>query len=266
MSTNTMERFSLKNKVALMTGAGGLYGKPSAYALCEAGAKLYMGVRSMDKAEKMVEDMREKGFEVEAIAYDQGSEESIKNLVNEVVNKEGRIDIFINAARVPGGSGGWEQNEEGHELSTRINSLGFLLITRLVGNVMIKQCSGVMVFFGSMMGSIGVEPRNYDGFPDMRRGGFGHDYFFNKSGLIAFTRQAASYYGRYGIRVNCLSPGGILSERTPSKFVENYSKHTILKRMANDDDVKGVIVFLASEASSYITGANILMDGGYTAI
>jgi NAD(P)-dependent dehydrogenase (short-subunit alcohol dehydrogenase family) len=155
---------------------------------------------------------------------------------------------------------------EGHVPAVTINSLGFLLITRLVGEVMIQQRSGVIINFGSMMGSIGVEPENYAGFPDMREGGFGHDYFFNKSGTIAFTRQAASYYGRYGIRVNCLSPGGIKSERTPAEFVKNYSKHTILDRMADEDDIKGCIVFLASEASSYITGQNILMDGGYTSI
>lgn len=263
---NTMERFSLKNKIALMSGGGGLYGKQSAYALCEAGAKLYMAARSLDKAEKQVREMRKQGLDVEFIAYDQGSEESINNVVSHVMDKEGRIDILVNAARVPGGPGGWEQTEEGHQLSTKINSLGFLLITRLVGEIMIKQRSGVIINFGSMMGSIGVEPRNYDGFPDMRAGGFGHDYFFNKSAIAAFTRQAASYYGKYGVRVNCLSPGGLQSERTPEEFVKNYSKHTVLNRMANDDDVKGVVVFLASEASSYITGQDILMDGGYTSI
>lgn len=263
---NTMERFSLKNKVAIITGGESLYGKHSSYALCEAGAKLYMACPFLDKAEAVANEMKSQGLDVTPVYYDQGSEDSINSLVNMVMKKEGKIDILVNAARVPGGPGGWEQTEEGHQLSTRINSLGFLLITRLVGDVMIKQHNGVIINFASMMGLIGVEPTNYDGFPDMRVGGFGHDYFFNKSGIIAFTRQAASYYGRYGIRVNCLSPGGVKSERTPEKFVDNYSKHTILNRMANDEDVKGVIVFLASEASSYITGVNIPMDGGYTEI
>ncbi len=263
---NTMERFSLKGKTALITGGGGIYGKQSAYALCEAGAKLYLTFRSLEKAEAQVKEMQGKGFDVTAIPYDQSNEESIRSVVQTVANQETGIDIFVNAARVIGGSGGWEQTEEGHEPSIRINSLGFLLVTRLVGDSMIKQRSGVIINFGSMMGSIGVEPRNYDGFPDMRVGGFGHDYFFNKSGMIAFTRQAASYYGRYGVRINCLSPGGIQSERTPEDFVHNYSRHTVLNRMANDDDIKGVVVFLSSEASSYITGQNIIMDGGYTCI
>lgn len=263
---NTMDRFSLNNKIALITGGESLYGKHGSYALCEAGAKLYMACPFLDKAEAVASEMRAQGLDVTALYYDQGSEESMHKVVKEIMEKEGRIDILINAARVPGGPGGWDQTEEGHQLSTKINSLGFLLITRLVGEIMIKQNSGVMINFASMMGLIGVEPRNYEGFPDMRTGGFLHDYFFNKSGIIAFTRQAASYYGRYGIRVNCLSPGGVQSERTPADFVKNYSKHTILNRMANDEDVKGVVVFLASEASSYITGINIAMDGGYTAI
>lgn len=263
---NTMERFLLKNKVAIITGGESLYGRHSSYALCEAGAKLYMACPFLDKAQAVAAEMRGQGLDVTPVYYDQGSEDSIHNIVNEVMSKEGRIDILINAARVPGGPGGWEQTEDGHQLSTKINSVGFLLITRLVGDIMIKQKSGIIINFASMMGVIGVEPRNYEGFPDMRTGNFSHDYFFNKSGIIAFTRQAASYYGRYGIRVNCLSPGGLRSERTPEAFVENYSKHTVLNRMANEEDIKGVVVFLASEASSYITGINLIMDGGYTAI
>jgi NAD(P)-dependent dehydrogenase (short-subunit alcohol dehydrogenase family) len=261
-----MDRFSLKNKVAIITGGESLYGKQSSIALCDAGARLYMACPFLDKAEAVCSEIRAAGGDIRAIYYDQGSEDSINSVVNEVMKNEGRIDILVNAARVPGGPGGWEQTEEGHELSTRINSLGFLLITRLISNIMIKQKSGTIINFASMMGSIGVEPRNYDGFPDMREGGFGHDYFFNKSGILAFTRQAASYLGKYGVRMNSLAPGGIQSERTPAAFVVNYAKHTVLGRMANDDDVKGVIVFLASDASSYLTGMNIPMDGGYTSI
>ena len=261
-----LDRFSLKNKIALITEGDSLYGKHSSYALCEAGAKLYMACPSQEKAQALVSRMKEQGLDVVSIYYNQGIEESIHNVVNEVMAKEGRIDILVNTARVLGGPGGWEQTGEGHQLSTKVNSLGFLLITRLVGDIMIQQRGGVIINFTSMMGMIGVEPRNYDGFPEMQTGGFGHDYFFNKSGIIAFTRQAASYFGKYGIRINCLSPGGVQSERTPARFVANYSKHTVLNRMANDEDVKGVVVFLASEASSYITGMNIVMDGGYTAI
>lgn len=263
---DTMERFSLKGKIALITGGGGQYGIHSAHALCEAGARLYLAARTMEKAAVMLEDMRGRSYDAHILPYDQGSEGSIKSVIEEIVKREGRIDILVNAARVIGGKGGWEQTAEGHGPAVAINSLGFLLITRLAGEVMIRQGSGVIINFGSMMGSIGVEPENYAGFPDMRKGGFGHDYFFNKSGMIAFTRQAASYYGRYGIRVNCLSPGGIKSDRTPAEFVKNYSKHTMLNRMADDDDIKGCVVFLASDASSYITGQNILMDGGYTSI
>ena len=95
--------------------------------------------------------------------------------------------------------------------------------------------------------------------------GWAPDYFFHKGGMINFTRFCASYFGRSNVRVNCVSPGGLLSEQHPAQFVQNYSERTQLGRLGNDEDLKGIIVFLASDASLYITGANIPVDGGYTA-
>jgi NAD(P)-dependent dehydrogenase (short-subunit alcohol dehydrogenase family) len=91
------------------------------------------------------------------------------------------------------------------------------------------------------------------------------DYFFHKGGMINFTKFVAAYYGKSNVRCNCISPGGIESSATPLKFVQRYSDRTFLHRMANDTDLMGTIVFLASDASLYITGTNIPVDGGYTA-
>jgi NAD(P)-dependent dehydrogenase (short-subunit alcohol dehydrogenase family) len=91
------------------------------------------------------------------------------------------------------------------------------------------------------------------------------DYFFHKGGMINFTRFAAGYYGSKNVRCNCISPGGFRNEKTPGVFAKRYSKRTFLGRMANEEDMKGIIVFLASDASLYITGSNIPVDGGYTA-
>ncbi len=91
------------------------------------------------------------------------------------------------------------------------------------------------------------------------------NYAFAKGGMINFTRYAASYYGRFGIRVNCISPGGFQTDQ-PDIFIENYAKQSLLGRMATDDDIKGAAVFLASDASAYITGHNLKVDGGWTAI
>jgi NAD(P)-dependent dehydrogenase (short-subunit alcohol dehydrogenase family) len=94
--------------------------------------------------------------------------------------------------------------------------------------------------------------------------GWAPDYFFHKGGIINFTRFLASYYGRFNVRCNCVSPGGITNAQ-PEAFVKQYSERTFLNRLANDTDLKGVMVLLASDASAYITGVNIPVDGGYTA-
>jgi len=136
----------------------------------------------------------------------------------------------------------------------------------VVGEQMIRQVYGSMVVFGSMMGLVGVEKTNYDGNPEMLPGAYSHAYAVDKSGLSAWVRHAASYYGRYGIRINAVCPGGLQSERTNPLFAEKYSQHTQLGRLANSDDIKGPILFLASEASAYLTGISIPVDGGYTCI
>lgn len=263
---NTMDRFSLKGKIAIITGGERLYGKSCSIALCDAGAKLYMACPFVEQAEATANEIRANGGDVTVVEYNQGNEESINNLVKLVMEKEGRIDVLVNCARVIGKGNGWELTMADMEFENKVNSVGFLMLTRLVGDIMKEQRSGSIINFASMMGIIGVEPYNYKDSLEPRVDCFGHTYFFTKSGLINFTRQAASYYGPYGVRVNSIGPGGLESERTTPEFVKRYSKHTMLGRMANDEDVKGVVVFLASDASSYLTGCNIQMDGGYTSL
>ena len=264
---NTMELFSLKGKVAIITGGERMYGKSSAQALVEAGAKLYMACPFLEAAEETASELRAGGADVEVIQYFQDQPESIRNLVDTVIRNEGHIDVLVNACRViPKGGSGWFQEEQGLDWAVRVNSAGWLYVTMLVGEQMIKQRSGSIISFASMMGLIGIEKHNYDGEPGMDAGAHSHDYAVNKSGIIGWTRHAASYYGRYGVRVNTVCPGGLQSDRTPPKFTENYSKHTQLGRLADSDDIKGSILFLASDASAYLTGLSIPVDGGYTCI
>ena len=264
---NIQKLFSLKGKVAVITGGERMYGKSSATALVEAGAKLYMACPFLDAAEETAEELRALGGEVATVEYFQDDPASIRSLVSGVAEKEGRIDVFVNSARViPKGKQGWFQEEEGLDWATKVNSAGMLYVTTLVGKQMIAQGSGSIISFASMMGMIGIEKHNYDGEPGLADGAYGHDYALNKSGIISWTRHAASYYGRYGIRVNCVCPGGLQSDRTPPLFTENYSKHTQLGRLANNDDIKGAIAFLASDASAYVTGLAIPVDGGYISI
>ena len=159
-------------------------------------------------------------------------------------------------------TGGFHDDAKHFEESMRVNATGLFLLTRAIGDVMAEHREGSIINVGSMMGMIGPEPANYAN-TDMH--GWYPDYFFHKGGMINFTRFMASYYGDKGIRCNCLSPGGFQMDSHPEAFVRQYNERTCLGRMANGSDMMGSIVFLASDASRYLTGTNIPVDGGYTA-
>ena len=265
---NTLDLFSLKGKTALITGGRVMYGKSCSIALVDAGADLYLASHSVDSARETAEEFRQRGSgTVTVVPFDQEDPQSIRDLVATVVAQAGKIDVFVNASRIIArGGSGWYQEEQALARSARVNAVGLLIQNQLVGEQMIRQNSGSIINIGSMMGMIGVEKHNYDGEPAMIKGAHSHDYALNKSGLIAWTRHAASYYGRYGIRVNSLCPGGLASDRTPERFSQNYARHTQLGRLANQDDIKGPLLLLASDASAYLTGLSIPVDGGYTSI
>ncbi len=265
---NTFDLFSLKGKVALITGGRAMYGRGCTMALIDAGAKVYLASHSIESAQTYVEELRARGGDVEAVAFDQGDIASIDAMIKTVIDKEGRIDVFVHCSRIiPQGTGiGWYQDEDEMTADVNVNSAASLYMTSAVGEQMIKQRSGSIVTFGSMMGLVGTEKHNYDGQPGMGDGAYEHAYSLCKSGLTAWVRHAASYYGQYGVRINAVCPGGLESDRTPPIFKQNYSNHTQLGRLANGNDIKGPVLFLASDASAYLTGLSIPVDGGYTCI
>lgn len=267
---NTMDLFSLKGKNVLITGGRAMYGKGATLALADAGANIYLASHSIESAQEFVEELQQtKNVKVKAVAFDQGDIGSIERMVESVVADAGTLDVFVHCSRIlPKGHGGvgWNQDEEALAMNVAINSAASLYLLELVGKQMIRQKSGSIVVFGSMMGLVGVEKHNYDGNQQMALGAHGHCYSMDKSGLTAWVRHAASYYGQYGVRINAVCPGGLETERTNAVFAQMYSKHTQLHRLANGDDIKGPILFLASDASAYLTGLSIPVDGGYTCI
>ena len=267
---NTFDLFSLKGKNVLITGGRAMYGQGATLALADAGANIYVASHSVESAKDFCENLsREKGVKVQAVAFDQGDIESIEKMVEFVVADAGSLDVFVHCSRIiPKGEGGvgWTEDECALEANVKINSAASLYLLEMVGKQMIKQGKGSMVVFGSMMGLIGVEKHNYDGNPHMTGGAYSHAYAVDKSGLTAWVRHAASYYGQYGVRINAVCPGGLRSDRTNPLFAETYSLHTQLGRLAEQDDIKGPIAFLVSDASAYLTGLSIPVDGGYTCI
>jgi len=254
------EKFKLDGKVALVTGGAGLYGKQIVEALAEAGAHTVMASRDVNKLQAVTKLLQKRGLNVSAEQLDQGSEDSILSLLDRLTREVGRVDVLVNNA-VLRTMKGWSCPSVNFTESMRVNATDVFLMTRTFGKLMADRGGGSIINLGSIQGMVGPDFSLYEGLgmdaPP--------DYFFHKGGMLQLTRYAAAKLGPQGVRVNTISPGGFLSDQSP-EFVDRYNARTFLGRMANNDDLKGVIVFLASDASAYITGVNIPVDGGYTAV
>lgn len=264
--TNVMEMFNLKGKTAVVTGGSGLYGRQIVEALAEAGATVYTVSRNLESNESYAKTMRQRGYQVFAGQLDQGDEESIKKCLADITNDGKKVDILINNSVLrtmkTGTHDRFHDSAENFAKSMHVNATGLFMISRAFGDHMAENGGGSIVNIGSYMGSVGPNDILYR---DTPMDGFTPDYFFHKGGMVNFTRFLASYYGPKGVRCNVLNPGGFFDGSQHELFIERYNDCTFLKRMANESDLKGAIVFLASAASSYITGAVIPVDGGYTA-
>jgi len=258
-----LESFSLKGRTALVTGGAGLFGKQIVEALAEAGAETFLASRNLAEQEKVAEEFRSRRLSVTALELDLGNEKSIEKTIAEIIERSGRLDVLVNNAVTRCACKSWKLSMDDFDRSLRVNASGLFCITRLAAEQMKKQQAGSVINVGSYMGLLGPNPVNYEG-TDMFSRDASPIYFYEKGGMVNFTRFAASVLGIYGIRVNCINPGGFLNNQ-PEAFIRQYSANTMLGRLANDSDLKGVIVFLASDASLYLTGCNIPVDGGYTA-
>lgn len=262
---SVLDNFSLQGKVAVLTGGAGKYGRQIVNALASAGAQTYIASRGLEAIEAVAAKHRALGHDVTALRLDQGDENSILALRDEIVRRSGKIDILINNAVARTMAKGYHDDASTFESSMHINATGLFMMTRAFGDAMAEhndRKGGSIINIGSIQGMIGPDPFIYR---DTGMNGWYPDYFFHKGGMINFTRFTASYYGEHAIRCNCISAGGFETETTPELFVRQYSEKTMLGRMAGDRDLEGIVVFLASDASQYVTGANIPVDGGYTA-
>jgi NAD(P)-dependent dehydrogenase (short-subunit alcohol dehydrogenase family) len=264
MSDNTERRsvrelFDLTGRVAVVTGGAGLYGRQIVEALAEAGARTFMASRNLDQLQKQAEIFRGAGLDVTALMFDQASEQSVAELLRQIVGEAGGVDILVNNA-VTRPMGDWSDPVAQFAKSMEVNATGLFAITRGFGEHMAERGRGSIVNVGSIQGLVGPDFTLYEGLD----WGAPPDYFFHKGGLVQLTRYAAAKLGPRGVRVNTIVPGGFFNDQDP-QFVARYNARTFLGRMATETDVKGAIVYLASDASAYVTGALLAIDGGYTA-
>jgi NAD(P)-dependent dehydrogenase (short-subunit alcohol dehydrogenase family) len=256
---SVLDQFALRGKVAVVTGGAGLVGRQVTQAIAEAGATTFVASRSAPRLEAEAGRWREQGLPVTALVYDQTSEASIEALLHEVIARAGTVDVLVNNT-VERPMSDWSSPAADFARSMAVNATGLFLITRCFGEAMAGRGRGSIVNIGSTMGVVGPDFTLYQGLD----WGTPPDYFFHKGGMIQLTRFAAARLGPRGVRVNCISPGGFFNHQDPA-FVERYCARTFLGRMASQTDLMGAVVFLASDASAYVTGVNLPLDGGYTA-
>jgi NAD(P)-dependent dehydrogenase (short-subunit alcohol dehydrogenase family) len=262
--------FSLNGKVVIVTGAIGLLGKQFCQALSNAGANV------------VVSDLDEKNCKIFActlksnaigVFTDVTDADSIRNLRDEVLRKFEKIDILVNNAAIndmfENPNLALEQSKfenyplEKWKRSLDVNLTGVFLCSQIIGSEMLKVGYGNIINIASTYSVVAPDQSLYLK-PDKTQAFYKPPaYSVSKSAVISFTKFLAAYWGKCGIRVNALSPGGVENSQNEF-FIENYSARTPLGRMAKPSDYNGAIIFLASDLSSYMTGANLIIDGGWT--
>lgn len=257
------ERFLLEGRVAVVTGGAGLIGKTLCRALAEAKANVFIADTNEKYGESLVSDIKADGFNADFIRLDITSQSSIKKTIGKIIKSCGQIDIWINNA-YPRTSDWGNKFEDVKTESLRKNvdmhMNGYFMCCQNVLEEMKKKKKGVLINIGSHYGVLGPNFTIYEGTKMTMPAA----YSLIKGGIVNFSRYLATYYAPYNIRVNAVCPGGVFNNQDPN-FVEKYKKLVPLNRMATPIDIAGPILFLCSDAASYITGQVIMVDGGLSA-
>jgi NAD(P)-dependent dehydrogenase (short-subunit alcohol dehydrogenase family) len=263
------DRFDLTARVVLVTGAAGLLGRRHVAALAGAGANVVAA--DLDEAEAA--DALPDGDHM-AVGVDITDPSSVEELAARTVARFGRVDGLVNNAAandmvespdLAASSSRFEAYPlDRWKRMIEVNVTGTFLVSQVVGCRMAEAGSGAIVNIASTYGMVGPDQSIYRGADGTQSFYKSPAYPTSKGAVLAFTRYLATYWAHRGVRVNALSPGGV-GNGQDAEFVRRYSERTPLGRMADPDDYAGAVVFLCSDASGYMTGANLVVDGGWTA-
>lgn len=258
-----IKKFGLAGKTAVVAGGAGLIGKEVVVALAQAGARVLIADIDRAKSESLAGDLLKNGLKIEFYNLDLTDIKSLENSIKDISSHLGYIDIWVNSAYPRTNDWGakvedisyesWQKNIDMH-----LNA--YSLTCKYVAESM-KEKGGSIINFGSTYGIVGPDFTVYEN-TNMT---MPMAYAAIKGGIVNLGRYLAAYFGKYNIRVNTICPGGVFDNQNKN-FVESYNHRTPLNRMARADEIAPVVLFLASEASSYVTGATIMVDGGWTAI
>ena len=256
---NIQDKFSLEGKTAVVTGGSRLLGAAIVRAFLESGAAVWVtSSRRQNRAEELFPEFAGRVFDGYFDMTAADAREQLIALRERILHRFGKVDILVNNAtvRAPAGSPDSVLRD-----CIADNEMAVLYATEVFAEAMCSKGSGSIINIGSNLGNHGPDAEIYKG---TKIQGYLPDYSLQKGAVANFTRFTASRYGPYGVRCNCISPAGVETENTPADFAENYRKRIPMGRMASAEDVAGIGVFLASEASAFITGADVPLDGGYS--
>jgi len=258
---NILSKFSLNGKVAIVTGGYSHLGKSISEGLAEAGTTVVICGRNIDKYRRAFN--KQKNFNISFVELDVSSTASIKDAFENIKKEHGSIDILVNNAKYLKTNSPEKMTDEewNYGIDGTLNSVSRCI--REAIPYMKKAKKGNIINISSMYGIVSSDPRVYEDNPDCFNP---PNYGAAKAGVIQLTKYYAVHLAKYNIRVNCVSPGAFPSFEVQKKkdFIKKLSKKIPMDRIGTPEELKGAIVFLASETSSYITGQNIIVDGGWT--
>lgn len=263
--------FSLANKTAIITGAAGLLGRQHCWALAEAGANVIAADLRGADCEALAAELSRLPVSAAGLQVDVTSPGSIRALRDVTLKHFDQIDVLVNNAAIDDVFSDAKEDVvtfEQYPLASwqqamEVNLTGAFLCSQIIGAEMARRGAGSIINIASTYGLVAPDQSVYRR-PDGSQAFYkSAAYPVAKAGLLALTRYLAAYWGAAGVRVNALSPGGVENAQDDF-FISNYADRTPMGRMARPTEYKGAVVFLASNASSYMTGANLIVDGGWT--
>lgn len=270
ITKDELERFSLKGRVVVVTGCTGVLGAAYCLALAQRGARLVMAdLPDRNPAASAAALASETGANALGVTCDVGQEEDVKSLFAVTAERFGRVDVVLNNAAATGEhlmkTGNVFAAFEDYPLAVwdqvlRTNLTGVFLVAREGGKAMLRSGGGSLINVSSIYAVVAPDHRIYEGMPFSSFPA----YSAGKAGVHGLTLWLSTYWGCKGIRVNTLVPGGVFNQHR-EEFVRRYSERTPMGRMATSDDLVGMVIYLASDASSYCTGQQFIVDGGLTA-
>lgn len=258
------ELFDLTGRVALMVGGAGYLGTPACEALARHGARVIIADNRIDAARNAARLLHDKNLQAEAMLLDLGDERSIVQAIDGICARHGRLDVAVNATAFSTGKPVETMTAQEWEAGMKITLTGAFVLSREAGRVMIRQGGGSIIQFGSMYGMVSPDPRVYE--PPMNVNPV--DYGAAKAGILQMVRYQAVAWGPKNVRVNAIVPGPFPNSANPlnnAEFQSRLANKVPMGRVGRSSEIAGAVVFLASDASSFITGTQIVVDGGWTA-